>query len=1060
LSDAFEELKAVLHKNYAIKNLCSRNSILKEATACLLVMCQQQNPAEKTQQWQWNNIDEIPGLRTLVEYIESLRQACNSNRKSKVSPEDVSDTGHDSSPRPRPRQQRISDAAKVSNETSSPNSGQKLVPLSQSLMPLITTVTPQESVTTLRSPCLPPPPPLPTTATSSSLLAASSQSTSNSIFLTGISSGSLPSTSTFASSVHSVSSTPPSVINNQSLVSHVRSSTTSPSTDGARQSSELPAIGYNVRLSFHSEATPDSHLCSHSKGTYGAPDFSFETSQSLSQIIHQCPLSTSQQPQNETTYVHPSTLVTNQTSENSSRLERMESQSHSNLSNGGTLSETAPSEWQPNVSEFDVSPLTQTGMNYTNLSRFFLAIFFTMGIYFNLLGQSDADREEFIKGPSRILHSIQSVSNVRDFLSFAFSLLYYAVSVIGSFVWFAFRIVFARNFLVAVVVSVLVYMWIWLIFEPRLRKLDSMFSNLIRECVELDYNTIEPKKRLDYLLKALACLDRPFPDTTFTLTVHIIWEVLRAISHTLWFGLIVERLFVSNSGFKATQKALAVYFAILRRGYFYQSRGASLYLLLAVINLTHVLDYCSATSFKHLLAESYSLVSYYVPLIYPSLPRLIPNLFDKLACDAATQHKDARNLEFWMWHQARRSFLNGEFQRSKMFIGLICAVASEHVLKNRESKVLFEKKDATWRNNQTEKRKQPDDSYDNLSLSGATVWGSISTTEDTELDDTSHIVQLLYEHESFAAFSQLALATSYFAQGNFNCCLQHLALAEKLGTLRHETLLLHSACRVFLCVGIVINPSEVALSTNTEWVTARQRFDEFSTLNKNKRDSYKHSTEVLADLSLMSLICYHQNKKENALQYATEALNVAGTLRTAGMPWSLLCVSAFVDVFFHYMKDIKQQNWLRQQKFTAEQDECATDCDYGHLLEKDLTRKMKQGVMFLRTLSKNAVVIVPDILRLEGCFELLVYGNQLKAKKIWKNGYNLTKKLGMKYQQAKFLCLLGEYIDFPEICSELTTKKDVLIAAKELFTFVGAVHEAAQCVAILERVISPVIVNK
>lgn len=81
LSSAFEELKNVLHKNYAIKNLCSRNAILKEATTCLLIMSQQKNPEERNQQWLLNSINEIPGLRKLVQIHFSFEIQRNETKR-------------------------------------------------------------------------------------------------------------------------------------------------------------------------------------------------------------------------------------------------------------------------------------------------------------------------------------------------------------------------------------------------------------------------------------------------------------------------------------------------------------------------------------------------------------------------------------------------------------------------------------------------------------------------------------------------------------------------------------------------------------------------------------------------------------------------------------------------------------------------------------------------------------------------------------------------------------------------------------------------------------------
>lgn len=177
------------------------------------------------------------------------------------------------------------------------------------------------------------------------------------------------------------------------------------------------------------------------------------------------------------------------------------------------------------------------------------------------------------------------------------------------------------------------------------------------------------------------------------------------------------------------------------------------------------------------------------------------------------------------------------------------------------------------------------------------------------------------------------------------------------------------------------------------------------------------------------------------------------------MPWSLVCISSFVDVFFLLLKEIKQQNNSRPSN-KNEMNDLETEFDYRQVVERDLTRKLKEGVNFLKTLSKNASVIVPDVLRLEGCYEVLANGNQIKAKKLWIEGYTLAKKMDMKYHQAKFLCLFGEYIDFPELSSELVTKKDVLLAAKDLFLLMGATEEAAQCNRLLDRVLCPVVINK
>jgi hypothetical protein len=177
------------------------------------------------------------------------------------------------------------------------------------------------------------------------------------------------------------------------------------------------------------------------------------------------------------------------------------------------------------------------------------------------------------------------------------------------------------------------------------------------------------------------------------------------------------------------------------------------------------------------------------------------------------------------------------------------------------------------------------------------------------------------------------------------------------------------------------------------------------------------------------------------------------------MPWSLLCISSFVDVFFLLLKEIKQQN-KSQPSNNNEKNDLATHFDHRLLVERDLTRKFKEGVTFLQTLSKHAPVVLPDFLRLKGCYEVLVNANQTKSRKLWNEGYNLAKKMGMKYHQAKFLFLFGEYIDFPEISSELVTKKDVLLVAEDLFLLIGATEEATQCKILMDRVQCPVVVTK
>jgi hypothetical protein len=186
-------------------------------------------------------------------------------------------------------------------------------------------------------------------------------------------------------------------------------------------------------------------------------------------------------------------------------------------------------------------------------------------------------------------------------------------------------------------------------FEWRVRRSESVLSSLFRECVISDRNTIDPQMRLEYLLKALSCLDRPIPDTTWALLLHIIWEMIRFIvlhsllivdccsfsffilsldcyihsqlnlhsflidklnffvwnfgrfvGHTFWFGLLIERLLLTSNNSKRMQKMLIVYLTLLRRGYLYRTKLLLFYLSLTTINLARILDFCSKTSFKYL----------------------------------------------------------------------------------------------------------------------------------------------------------------------------------------------------------------------------------------------------------------------------------------------------------------------------------------------------------------------------------------------------------------------------------------------------------------------------
>jgi hypothetical protein len=117
--------------------------------------------------------------------------------------------------------------------------------------------------------------------------------------------------------------------------------------------------------------------------------------------------------------------------------------------------------------------------------------------------------------------------------------------------------------------------------------------------------------------------------------------------------------------------------------------------------------------------------------------------------------------------------------------------------------------------------------------------------------------------------------------------------AEKFGTLKYEKFLLHYVRRIFIYVGLVVNPKEIATSSNTvhcslfsllnfttmlqlhnisflhsqisilqEWATSREQLIQMATfIEKTKEESQYPSIEDVTDLSLVSLICYYQNKR-------------------------------------------------------------------------------------------------------------------------------------------------------------------------------------------------------
>jgi hypothetical protein len=176
-----------------------------------------------------------------------------------------------------------------------------------------------------------------------------------------------------------------------------------------------------------------------------------------------------------------------------------------------------------------------------------------------------------------------------------------------------------------------------------------------------------------------------------------------------------------------------------------------------------------------------------------------------------------------------------------------------------------------------------------------------------------------------------------------------------------------------------------------------------------------------------------------------------------------LCLTPFVDVFFLLLKEtkIKRHNQKIQEKENEDKNDIEIEDEYKLLsFEKELTQKLKEGIAILQKLSKEAIFMVPDTARLEGCYELFVNNNPAKAKKEWQKGYKIAKELDMKYHQAKLLYLLGEQLPFPEISSELMTKKDVLTLAQQLFAAVGATQEVVQCVVALESAVSPLVVPK